>query len=233
MITIIHGDDIASSRNFYQNERSKHKNHIVFQSLNLTISNLVQSTQGLGLFNDIKTIFIEELLTKFKKTSKETKEIIDFLNKNCLKNDFFIWESKEISKKDLFVFKKSLEKKFKLPQNIFAFLDNIRPKNCQNTISLFHKTILEGVKEELILFMLQRQFRFLLALSDKNTKDQIDEIKRIAPWQKSKLERQALYFSKDSLKKVYRKLFEIETGFKTGRLSLTLSQSIDFLLLEI
>jgi len=81
--------------------------------------------------------------------------------------------------------------------------------------------------------MLQRQFRILLALSEPSENVPIDELIRLAPWQTGKLERQALSFDLETLKKIYRKLYEIETGQKTGTLPLSLSQSIDFLLLEM
>lgn len=61
----------------------------------------------------------------------------------------------------------------------------------------------------------------------------IDEIKRIAPWQKQKLQNQANSFEIGELKKLYNNLFEIEKDMKTGNLSTSLSSTIDFLLLEI
>ena len=64
-------------------------------------------------------------------------------------------------------------------------------------------------------------------------KPSIDEVVRLAPWQKSKLERQTRTFSLEQLKQIYSKLYEIEIAQKTGDSSLSLSQNIDFLLLEM
>lgn len=233
MITIIHGDNIAESRNYFQELKQKHKDFILFDGNKLTITDLVQNIEGSSLFGDTRIIFIEELLTKLKKTDKQSKEIFNFIAKNSKDSTFVLWESKEISKGNLSLFKDAAVKFFKLPKNIFLFLDNLKPNNSKSLLNLFHQALDSGIKEELILFMLQRQFRILLALSDTAEKNPIDELARMAPWQMGKLERQTKYFNLAQLKNIYNKLYEIEIGQKTGGLSLSLSQSIDFLLMEM
>lgn len=235
MITIIHGDDISESRKLFRDLKLKHKNFVLFESGKITIADLVQNIQGSGLFGNSKAIFIEEFLTKLKKTNRESKEILEFIIKNAKSSIFILWESKEILKKDLFLFKDTSVKVFKLPKNIFLFLDNLKPNNSKNLLSLFHQALDMGMKEELILFMIQRQFRLLLSLyrSELVSESQIDEVLRSAPWQKTKLERQSKLFSESDLKNIYKKLYEIEIGQKTGTLPLSLAQSIDFLLLEM
>jgi DNA polymerase III delta subunit len=232
MITIIHGDDISRSREYFQELKQKHKNLVLFDGNKMTITDLVQNIEGSSLFSDAKVIFIEGFLSNFKKTNKESKEMIGFIAKNS-RSTFVLWESKEISKSGLSSFKNALVSFFKLPKNIFLFLDNLRPKNSKNLLNLFHQALNSGIKEELILFMMQRQVRLLLGLSEPSDNEPIDELTRLAPWQKSKLERQASYFQGSILKKIYKKLYEIEIGQKTGTLPLSLSQSIDFILLDI
>lgn len=232
MITIIHGDDISSSRNCFLTLKTKQENTIDYDGGKITITDLTQNIKGGGFFCDTKTIFIENLLTKRKKTDKETKEILNFISENSKESSFILWESKEILKRDLYFFKDAIIKIFKLPKNIFLFLDNLRPNNSKTLLNLFHQALESGIEEELVLFMLQRQIRILLALSDRG-EESIDELERLAPWQMGKLERQVKFFDPLNLKKIYRKLYEIETGQKTGSLSLSLTQSIDFLLLEI
>lgn len=233
MITILHGDDISSSRNYFLELRQKQKNVVSFDGGKLTITDLVQNIEGSSLFGNTKTIFIEDILTKLKKTNKESKEILDFIIKNSKSSAFILWESKEISKRELSEFKDGVIKIFKLPKNIFLFLDNVRPNNSRSLLNLFHQSLDSGIKEELILFMLQRQIRLLLALSDEGSDEKIDEIVRLAPWQMGKLERQAKMYNIENLKKIYKKLYEIEIGQKTGSSSLSLIQNIDFLLLEM
>jgi len=239
MVTIIHGDDISLSREYLLDLKQKQKNVVSFDGGKITITDLIQNIEGSGLFGDTKTIFIEDFLTKHKKTDKDVKEILNFIVKNSKQFAFILWESKEIPKRDLSSFKNAVIKFFKLPKNIFLFLDNLRPSNSRNLLNLFHQAITSGIKEELILFMMQRQIRMLLALLEPSGNEPIEELIRLAPWQMSKLERQASYFQGptlnegSTLKNIYRKLYEIEIGQKTGSLSLSLTQAIDFLLLEI
>lgn len=232
MITIIHGDDISQSRSYFQDLKKKQKNIVSFSS-QITITDIVQNIEGSGLFSDTKNIVIEDFLTKLKKADGNAKQIINFIIKNSQEFNFALWESKEILKKDLLQFKNAEIKNFKLPKNIFLFLDNLKPNNSKSLINLFHQALDSGIKEELILFMTQRQMRLLLAIPDSQNDKLIEELIRIAPWQMEKLERQAKLFNKDNLKKIYKKLYEIEIAQKTGALSLSLVQTIDFLLLEM
>jgi DNA polymerase III delta subunit len=233
MITIIHGDDLTSSRNYFLELKIQQKNVIAYDGSKVTITELIQNIEGSGLFGNTKTVFIEDFLTKTKKTDKATKEILNFISKDSQNSTFILWESKEISKRDLSIFNKAVIRIFKLPKNIFLFLDNLKPNNSRNLLNLFHQALDSGIKEELILFMLQRQIRILLAINDPSVNEPIEELARLAPWQKDKLERQAGLFDLTNLKKIYKKLYEIELGQKTGGLSLSLSQTIDFLLLDI
>lgn len=233
MIIIIHGDDISRSRDYFQEIKQKHKDSVSFDANKLTITDLVQNIEGSGLFDNAKTIFIEEFLTKLKKTNKESKEMLDFIVENSKKFNFVLWESKEISKREMSLFKDSIVKIFKLPRNIFMFLDSLKPNNSKSLLNLFHQALDSGIKEELILFMMQRQVRILLALSGRSDNESIEELERLAPWQMGKFEGQAKIFSESQLKQIYKKLYKIELGQKTGGLPLSLSQTIDFLLLDI
>jgi len=233
MITIIHGDDISQSRNYFQDLKRKQKNFTLFDGGTITITDLVQNIEGSGLFGSINTIFMEDFLTKLKKTEKASREILDFVARNSKKSSFILWESKEILKRDLFLFKDAIIKTFKLPKNIFLFLDGLKPSNSKNLLALLRQTLDSGIKIELILFMVQRQIRLLLAMSDSNNNESIDELARLAPWQMGKIARQAKLFDTNSLKNIYRKLYEIEIAQKTGNLSLSLTQTIDFLLLDM
>lgn len=230
MITLIHGDDIVFSRNFFIKERQEKKDSYSFSGDNIMLTDIVQITEGNSLFGTTKTIFIEELLAK-KKLSKETEEIINYLNKNNNNIELFLWEGKILTPKQLSLFPKSLVKLFKLPQTVFTFLDELKPNSGAKLISLFHQT-LKNSEAEFIFYMLIRQFRLLIALSS-NSKDNIDEVKRLSPWQKSKLQKQANLFSISNLANTYKKLYEIDLKQKTGKLNLNLTQSIDFLLLDL
>ena len=237
MITIIHGNDTASSRKYYIDQKTA--DAFSFEGEKVSLTDLVQILEGGGLFSDSKKIFIDEFLSK-RKQGKETEDIVLQLNKYCKINDIFLWEGKEISKKNISLFSDPNVKIFKFPLYLFTFLDAIKPNNTGNLIS-FHEALKKS-EAELIFFMLIRQFRLLLALSDDSSRhsresgnpdDKIDEVKRLAPWQKSKFKKQSGLFSLINLKNAYKKLFEIDLGQKTGTLNMSLEQAIDILLLEI
>lgn len=230
MITIVHGDDIVSSRKYLSEEKQRQKNFVIFEAEALTITDLVQNIEGKSLFDEKTAIVVENFLSK--KVSKDTEEIVSFLNKHAGDSNVVFWEGKEISKKSLGRFSKSVNKLFKFPQRLFLFLDSIKPRGGKDIISLFHETI-KNVEVELVFFMLIRQFRLLLALSDEKSEGTIDEVLRLAPWQRSKLTKQAQLFTKEELKNTYSKLCKIDVMQKTGGLNYKLTQAIDFFLLEI
>lgn len=225
MITIIHGDDSLTSRKHFLSLKTKES--IYFDAESLNINELSQEISGSGLFLDSKVILIDNLFSK--KGVKNIEQVSDLLNINK-KLEIFLWSDRLVESKYLKLFKNPESKVFKLPQTIWSFLDSIKP-NSQNNVFSFQKT-LETVEIEIVFAMIIRQFRLLLGISS-NSKTNIDEIKRLAPWQKSKLLRQASLFEDNSLSKIYRKLYLIEKSIKTGKSNLTLEQNIDILLYDI
>jgi hypothetical protein len=230
MIIIVHGDDISGSRNYYISQRQKSTNPVVLEGGKLTLSDLMQSLEGGSLFNEEKEIFIENFFSS-KKTNPNFKEIVIYIENQNSKANILFWENSELSKIELATFKKSVAKLFKIPRNLFGFLDNIKPGNPVS-VKQFHE-LLSQTAEELIFFMIIRQFRLLLAVSDPKTNNSIDEVKRLAPWQMSKLKGQANLFGKDKLKTTYKRLYEIDSNSKSGKSATTLTQTIDFLLVDL
>lgn len=230
MITIIQGDDIVNSRKYFIELRQKTLHFISFEAEKLSLTQLMQSVEGGGLFSDEKKIFIENFFSK-KKTGKETNEILSYL-KTALRIEVFLWEQKEITQKDLNFFPNAVVKTFKLPKTLFLFLDSIKHGYGKSLIGLLHKT-LANIEIEIIFYMLFRQFRLLLALKDETSTDKIDEIKKLAPWQKNKLIKQVKLFRLEDLQKIYQKLYQIDLEQKTGKSVTSLIQSLDFFLIEI
>ncbi len=230
MITLIHGTDTASSRKAFLELKDKEKDSVLINGQNVTLTDLIQYFEGGELFANPKSFFIEQLLSKRKK-SKELDQIITIINSNAHENNIFLWEEKEITPASLKAFKNSADKVYKLPQTLFQFLESIKPGNSKQLIKLFHETIATA-DVEMVFFMMVRQVRLLMGVMEF-TQDPIDEVKKMAPWQKGKLQKQADAFEMEELIKLYSKLFEIEKGMKTGTLPVSLSSTIDFLLLEI
>ncbi len=228
MITLLHGDDTASSRLSYKNLQQGE--NIIFDGEKMSSDQLENSVQSLGLFADVKTICIENLLSK-RKPSKELETIIQILETASQHSIILLWEGKQLTKKQTIFFSKSTVKEFSFPKTLFSFLEALYPQNSSTLFQLYHQT-LQTVNAEMILVMIIRQIRMLLALSD-NTSETIPETATLAYWQQKKLVNQVSQFSQEQLLELHKALFEIEVKSKTGGLALPLSQTIDFFLTAI
>jgi len=230
MITIIHGDDIASSRNYLNELRQKNSDSTLINGDDISVTSLLQIVEGGGLFSTEKTILIENFYTK-KKSPKEFEALIAILKEKTLEYEIVLWEGKEIDKKSLTIFKHATVKTYKLPQTLFLFLDSLKPNQGKTLVHLYQKASV-NIEPEMIFFMLIRQVRLLLALYQKNS-DEIDEVKRLAPWQLGKLQKQAKLFTKEELCSVHAKLFRIDNELKTGKSATSLTIMLDILLIGI
>ncbi|HEV2339872.1 MAG TPA: hypothetical protein VGT05_03860 [Patescibacteria group bacterium] len=227
MITVIHGSDITASRNYLHEEKIKYKEKIIL-SPSATVTDIMQVFSPNKLFGEMQTVFLEEFLTQ-KKSQKEIDVIASFLLKQKQTN-IFLWEGKELTKKQLALFPAVTVKAFAVPRIVFTFLDGILPQNTKKTISLYHQ-VLQHEDAPYVLFMLMRQVRLVLAVCDK-TIAEITEVKRLAPWQLSKLKKQANAFTQDQLLALHEKLFQLELGQKTGGLVMSLEKELDLFLLS-
>jgi len=226
MITIIHGDDVGASRTFLATLKGQAVSPVELMGESIDITELTQVLDGGGLFGDEKFIIIERLLTSKKVT--EIKPVIELLIKYSEENTIVIWENKELTKATLQKLPKASVKLYKLPQTLFQLIDNLRPDNTRQLVNLYHSTR-TGVEDELILYMLARQVRLLLAVK---TGADISEMKSVS-WQMSKLEKQSRLFSTDELSHLHDEIYEIERKMKTGDSVHTTGVLIDFLLFKI
>ena len=225
MILLIHGNDLASSRDFYFAEKNKLTDVVILEGDGLTFDQLFQAAENKSLFGNEQTILVENYFTKNKSIAIETKKIVEYINSN--KNlSLIFWEPTELSKTAQALLKSATVKTFSFPQTLFTFLDNVKPDNADSLIKLFHQ-LRQNMEPELIFFMLVRQFRIMLGIE---ASDKIDEVKRMAPWQLSKMQRQAKMFGEAKLKNSYQKLFEMDLGLKTGKIPYSIDRSIDFFL---
>lgn len=228
MITLIHGEDIAASRNYYWSLKQKLSDAVSLQGATISLTDLQQAIGGEDLFGTKKSVFIEDLLSK-RKSSKEIEQLVDVINTSDA--DVVVWESKELTLKQVGLFKNATVKIFKIPATIFALLDSVKPGNGKVLIQEFHKTLQEK-DPEFVLFMLTRLIRTLLAMQDASSPS-ISEISRLAPWQRGKLDKQAKLFTQEQLLQFHNQLFQLELNMKTGGLSSSLADAIDFLLIAI
>lgn len=229
MITIIHGDNVDESRNYFFDFKKSFPNLTSITGVNIDKNELTNLFQGDNLFFQDNNVGIENFLSK-NKPSKAFDEIIETINSNSKNANIILWEEKEVGKKILDKFPKAQIQVFKIPKLIFNFLDSIIPNNGRSLIVLFHK-LLENNATEIVVYMMTRQFRLMIAVKD-NGKN-IDEISKMMPWQKGKLEKQAGLFDQAKLISLYKKLYEIDASQKTGKLSMPIASAIDIFLLDI
>lgn len=230
MLTIVHGSDTAASRKYFLDQKQQFADALLLDADKVTLTDLAQIFEGGGLFGDSKTVFIEQLITKKKKNS-DFKDIIAYLDKNAGENSIFLWENKELEIGTLKMFPAASVRPFKLPQTLFLLMDTLAPGSGKNLVSLYQQTI-ASAEPEMVFFMLIRQCRLLLGLLEGG-ENEIDELKRMAPWQKQKLQKQATQFTKEELESIYIRLYTIEYSQKTGGLTAPLNTTIDFFLLTI
>lgn len=229
MITIIHGNDIETSRNHFFEQKQNAKSFVLIDGENLLFSTFFQLIENSTLFSERPTLFIENFFTKNKLT-EETKSITKYINENK-KLDIVFWELTELTKTQQALLTNTQIKTFSFPRNIFLFLDNIKPANSKYLISLY-KNLRKSTDDEVIFFMIIRQFRLMIGLLN-NKGNNIDEVKKLASWQVSKLKNQLKFFDKDGIIKTYKKLFDTDLGVKTGKLPNSYEKSIDFLLASL
>jgi DNA polymerase III delta subunit len=229
MLTVIHGTDIVASRKFFLESKLSHPEAVSLDAESVNLTDLAQVIEGGGLFGETKHIFIEQFLSKRKK-SGDYKEIIAYLDVHADEHAIMLWENKELDIATQKTFKRASFRPFKLPQTLFAMMDNIKPGNGKQLVAQFHQTIVD-TEVEMVFFMIIRQIRMLLALLS-SASSEIDEVKRLT-WQRNKMQQQAAKFTETELIGLYNKLFAIEKAQKTGTLSAPLATTIDFFLLEI
>jgi DNA polymerase III delta subunit len=227
MITLIHGEDVAKSRAYFFSLKEKESGFVLLDGDLFVLSDLVQVIEGTSLFGDVKTIFIEDFFAK-RKQSKEVATIVDYINAHK-DAPFVFYEAKELTLKQTNTFKGATLRVFKIPATVFSFLDSIKPGNAKQSIELLYQTLIDQ-EEQFVIFMLSRHVRILLSLLDLGG-ETISENVRIAPWQKGKMQSQAVLLGESCLLLLHRELYQLDLMQKTGGLAGSLQNKLDELLI--
>ena len=173
-----------------------------------------------------KDLFVSKKVFILENLSKLTPKDIAWLNKNKdLLDGILVLYSKN-NVKDSFI--KSFDKidrieEFKLPENIYTFLNSFYPKNSESCIKIFH-SLLPKENIEFIFFLLSKHLRdlFWVKLSPSNIP--------YPSWRVEKLERQASRFSIEKLKEIINNLSDIDIKSKTSNTNL--SDLLDLLIIR-
>ena len=224
MLIIIHGEDLAKSRQKLKEVEAEKKQELLYlDGKKLALPDLILATQAPSLITMEKSIVIENFFQR--KIGKEKTEIQNYIFTLETGNRILLWENKTIDKAKLSKLPKgSLEYKFDYPANLFKFLDTlgVLPKN--ELLSTFHM-LLKNNDSELIFTMIVRQFRFLIMVKEEE-KNSLG----IPDWQYFKFKSQAKYFEMQKLIYLYRQLLQMDYKLKSGQTPFRKDQLLDIFL---
>ena len=109
----------------------------------------------------------------------------------------------------------------KIETDIFKTIDAIASGNKKMALSLLHRHLEKGDSHVYLLYMISYQFRNLLIVKDllqKNSPAVAAKKSGLHPFVFRKSSWQAGKFTYLELKKIYRKIFEVDHALKTGKL---------------
>lgn len=177
-----------------------------------------------------QTLLGEDLLIASENLLSDNVKGIEIASE-AIKNTgttFVFWERKKLSPAQV----KKLEKlsqmqEFKIPANVFKFLDSLdESHNNRVALELLHEA-LKNSEPEFVFTMLARQLRLLIwAKLDPDTLG-------VPNWQKKKLVSQAKNFTADQLFSLHTKLLELDRMNKLSQLPENLSASLELLVVGL
>ena len=106
----------------------------------------------------------------------------------------------------------------KIEADIFKTIDALASKNKKQALDLLHQHLAKGDSPLYLLAMINFQFRNILAIKDLIEKGKPLGRSKLHPYVIKKSYQQARKFTLEELKKIYRKIFEVDYNIKTGKL---------------
>lgn len=229
MITLIHGDNIESSRRelMHLKDQAIEKEVRILDGRSITEANLTQSLESNSLFGTGTLVIIENLFGKLGKKQKLIASLSAIIVRSSAATDMILWEDREVSVTVIKSLGQAVKVQlFKTPISLFQFLDNLGTENSKNSLIFFRKT-LETHAPELILTMVVRRMRQCIMLKDHVIPEGLQD------WQASRLTSQAKSFTMDKLLSMYQRLLDIECSIKTGSTPFTLTQQLEQFIIDL
>jgi hypothetical protein len=222
MITIVCGEDIAASRDYFfelKESFAKKGNTITQLSPKELVEQVGKSEQTMDLFST-QLVFFTENLNAFLSRNTTAQTLFNDLAKDK-DIELISWEEGK-SSRELKIAKLGPVKEFKPPRSIFQLLDACYPGNKKSFIQM-----LENVEQtqdgQFIFTMLSRHLRTLMLAQEGQFGD------RTQSWQRGKLTSQAKLWPKESLIGFYEGLAKIDVAQKTSATTFTIKESLDIL----
>lgn len=220
MLSIICGEDIVASRAYLQTviEQYKEKDfEIQFVPADQIIDLLKTDAGVISLFGQKKLYVIENLNKTLKR--RTSGALMDSLG-SLEGIDVLTWEE-GVGKRELKI-QTALIKEFKLPQNIFQFVDSCYPANLKRFVQLL-RDVSDGSNDMFLYIMLARHVRNLVFVALGSPPSSLQS------WQVGKLKRQASSWEQEKLLDFYDKLIGFDTTLKTGTNPYPLKDSMELL----
>jgi len=218
-LILLHGEHTLDSYQRLQKfrETAKKRNWEIVKIDPSDTLSLSEKLTAVGLFKGERLFIIEDL-------RKMNKKQLQWLIKNIekLPDTLVVYHKGTIPNNLLKLLPKpNKTEEYKLPKNIFKFLDSFWPKNSKNSLKLFHETIASEAPD-FVFNLLARHLRDLYwAQEDKKSLP-------YPSWRVGKLSRQAEKFQKGKIKEMINKLAEADIKIKTSKADYI--DSLDFII---
>lgn len=222
MITILHGDDIVTSREELQRMLAtftgKDIRHV--DGAKLEASQLVQAVESSSLFGGGSVTVIERLFGKLGRKLKLIESYAKIISHASDTQDIVLWEDSALGVSVLKQFPKARIHEFKTPVIIFQLLDGLKP-NCANALLPLLARIHSTQAAEITYSLIVRRVRQLIQRLDNVS------VEGLAPWQATRLTAQARLFTMDQLVAMHETLLSYDIAIKTGTSPFTLSKLLE------
>lgn len=224
---LIHGDNQILSRQYLQ-ELKQHALNINAEVITLegrqtSLTEILEALETQSLFGENRLVVIENL---FQNPSKVmVKSIVNYLSHYSSRTvNLVLWSVKLLTPSQLKQFVSWEIKTYKSSPVIFNFLENLAPHNQAKFMPLFNEACAKD-SAEFVFFMLARQIRQLLAVSDLSFK--------APPFIIAKLKKQSRLFSEPLLIKLHDALTDLDYRSKTGQIVGSLASELAYLLAKL
>ena len=215
MIYLFHGDDNYQSRQKLFSALKKYQDIDSLSAKEISPESIVKLTGGLFSSQNRALVFNQ----LFSLPQPRLKKILPLIKELSQSIDIFIWEENKIAPQKISLLGDNVKAYlFRLPANLFKFLDAIGSKT--STCLGFLTKTLKSHPPELTLYLVEKRLRELL-LAKINP-----EALKLASWQKSKLLSQVKKLDLEEIKQMYLKLIEIDWKNKTGQLGNSLENEL-------
>ena len=167
--------------------------------------NLAEKISSKSLFNAPNLFVLEKIKRARKRDLKWLKENID-----KIEAEIIVYEPSKLSKTIINSFPKAKVEEFKLPTNIWKFLDAFYPGNSRNVFRLLHEIVKKDAPELIVGLINWRLTDIYIFLKNP-------EKISYETWRLKKLEYQAKKYSGQKVVKILRMLGEADFEAKIGK----------------